>query len=171
MPPVDYTAKINAARKYGYSDDDIVAHLMLNDPKVKQAVDSGYKPAEIINFISTPQQPVKQPSVFEQYVADPAVSTAAGFGREAKLREPSFAAGSHDLGEGVVGKALVGLNEHNRQFAVVVGGTRLRALAHEVLKALRQISVQWNDAIFALRIHEIIIKYAGAHFDDLFLVH
>lgn len=81
MPPVDYAAQINAARKYGYSDDDIVAHLVLSDPKVKQAVDSGYKPTEIINFISTPQQPVKQPSVFEQYVVDPAVSTAAGFGR------------------------------------------------------------------------------------------
>ena len=81
MPPVDYTAKINAARKYGYSDDDIVEHLVLSDPKVKQAVDSGYKPTEIINFISTPQQPVEQPSVFEKYVADPAVSTAAGFGR------------------------------------------------------------------------------------------
>jgi hypothetical protein len=81
VPPVDYTAKINAARKYGYSDDDIVAHLVLSDPKVKQAVDSGYKPTEIINFISTPQQPVEQPSVFEKYVIDPAVSTAAGFGR------------------------------------------------------------------------------------------
>lgn len=81
MPPVDYTAQINAARKYGYSDDDIVAHLVLSDPKVKQAVDSGYKPTEIINFISTPQQPVEQPSVFEKYVVNPAVSTAAGFGR------------------------------------------------------------------------------------------
>ncbi len=81
MPPVDYTAQINAARKYGYSDDDIVAHLVISDPKVKQAVDSGYKPTEIINFISTPQKPVEQPSVFEQYVVDPAVSTAAGFGR------------------------------------------------------------------------------------------
>jgi hypothetical protein len=81
VPPVDYTAKINAARKYGYSDDDIVAHLVISDPKVKQAVDSGYKPAEIINFISTPQQPLEQPSVLEKYVVDPAVSTAAGFGR------------------------------------------------------------------------------------------
>lgn len=34
-----------------------------------------------IEEVKTPQRPVEQPSVFEQYVADPAVSTAAGFGR------------------------------------------------------------------------------------------
>lgn len=81
MPPVDYTAQIGVARKNGYSDDDIVAHLVLSDPKVKAAVDSGYKPAEIINFISTPQQPVEKPGVLKEYVTDPLVSTAAGFGR------------------------------------------------------------------------------------------
>lgn len=40
--------QIQAARKAGYSDDEIVAHLATSEPQMKQAVDAGYKPSEIM---------------------------------------------------------------------------------------------------------------------------
>jgi hypothetical protein len=56
MAPVDYKLQIREARRNGYTDAEIIAYLAATDPKVKDAVDSGYKPTEIIKFISPPKK-------------------------------------------------------------------------------------------------------------------
>lgn len=44
--------QINTARRAGYSDDEIVSFLKDKDPRVSQALDAGYKPAEITEFLA-----------------------------------------------------------------------------------------------------------------------
>jgi len=48
---MDYKVKIEEARKYGYSDKDIVNYLAHSDDKVKTALSHGYEPKEIVNFL------------------------------------------------------------------------------------------------------------------------
>ena len=56
MAPTSYKEKIREARRNGYSDAEIIKYLAATDPKVKDAVDTGYKPTEILNFISPPKK-------------------------------------------------------------------------------------------------------------------
>ena len=56
MAPTSYQEKIREARRNGYSDAEIIKYLAATDPRVKDAVDTGYKPTEILNFISPPKK-------------------------------------------------------------------------------------------------------------------
>lgn len=47
--------QIQAARKAGYSDDEIVSHLSATDPQMKTAVKAGYSAAEIMAHFDQPQ--------------------------------------------------------------------------------------------------------------------
>lgn len=44
--------QINAARRAGYSDDEIVDYLKDKDPRVTQALDAGYKSTEIVDYLA-----------------------------------------------------------------------------------------------------------------------
>lgn len=44
--------QINAARRQGYSDDEIVQYLKDKDPRVTQALQEGYKPTEIVDYLA-----------------------------------------------------------------------------------------------------------------------
>ncbi len=46
--------QVNTARRAGYSDDEIAGYLIGGNPnnKVKQALDEGYKPAEILQYFA-----------------------------------------------------------------------------------------------------------------------
>ena len=46
--------QINAARRAGYTDDEIVGYLKDKDPRVTKALDAGYKPAEITEYLAPP---------------------------------------------------------------------------------------------------------------------
>jgi hypothetical protein len=44
--------QINTARRQGYSDDEIVQYLKDKDPRVTQALEAGYKPVEIVDYLA-----------------------------------------------------------------------------------------------------------------------
>ena len=54
--------QINAARRAGYTDDEIVGYLKDKDPRVTQALDAGYKPAEITEYLAA------KPTIGEEIV-------------------------------------------------------------------------------------------------------
>ena len=45
----NFRDQINTARRAGYSDDELIGYLKDKDPRVTQALDSGYKPGEIFD--------------------------------------------------------------------------------------------------------------------------
>ena len=46
--------QINTARRAGYSDEQLVDFLKDKDPRVTQALDAGYKPVQIMEFLAPP---------------------------------------------------------------------------------------------------------------------
>jgi hypothetical protein len=44
--------QINTARRAGYTDDELVGYLKDKDPRVTQALDAGYKPTEIMQYLA-----------------------------------------------------------------------------------------------------------------------
>jgi hypothetical protein len=50
----EFRDQVNTARRAGYSDTDIVQFLGQQDPRFGQALESGYKPSEILNFVAPP---------------------------------------------------------------------------------------------------------------------
>ena len=50
----EFRDQVNTARRAGYSDTDIVQFLGQQDPRFGQAIESGYKPSEILNFVAPP---------------------------------------------------------------------------------------------------------------------
>lgn len=50
----EFREQVNSARRAGYSDTDIVQFLGQQDPRFGQALESGYKPSEILNFVAPP---------------------------------------------------------------------------------------------------------------------
>ena len=48
----NFRDQINSARRQGYSDDDIVGYLKGKDPRVTQALEAGYKPTEIVDYLA-----------------------------------------------------------------------------------------------------------------------
>lgn len=48
----EFREQVNTARRAGYSDADIVQFLGQQDPRFGQALESGYKPSEILNFVA-----------------------------------------------------------------------------------------------------------------------
>lgn len=47
-----FREQINTARRQGYSDDEIVNYLKDKDPRVSQALEAGYKPTEIADYLA-----------------------------------------------------------------------------------------------------------------------
>lgn len=48
----NFRNQINTARRQGYSDDEIVGYLKGKDPRVTQALEAGYKPTEIVDYLA-----------------------------------------------------------------------------------------------------------------------
>jgi hypothetical protein len=48
----NFRDQINTARRQGYSDDEIVGYLKGKDPRVTQALEAGYKPIEIVDYLA-----------------------------------------------------------------------------------------------------------------------
>jgi hypothetical protein len=48
----NFRDQINTARRQGYSDDEIVGYLKGKDPRVTQALEAGYKPTEIVDYLA-----------------------------------------------------------------------------------------------------------------------
>jgi hypothetical protein len=48
----NFRDQINTARRQGYSDDEIVGYLKGKDPRVTQAIEAGYKPTEIVEYLA-----------------------------------------------------------------------------------------------------------------------
>jgi hypothetical protein len=48
----NFRDQINTARRQGYSDDEIVGYLKGKDPRVTQALEAGYKPLEIVEYLA-----------------------------------------------------------------------------------------------------------------------
>lgn len=44
--------QINTARRAGYSDDELVGYLKAKDPRVTEALNQGYKPSDILQFLA-----------------------------------------------------------------------------------------------------------------------
>lgn len=50
----EFRDQINTARRAGYTDDDIVNYLKDKDPRVVKALEAGYKPIEIVDYLAPP---------------------------------------------------------------------------------------------------------------------
>jgi hypothetical protein len=48
----DFRNQVNTARRAGYSDADIIGFLNQQDARIGQAMESGYDPSEILNFLA-----------------------------------------------------------------------------------------------------------------------
>lgn len=74
--------QINAARRAGYTDDEIVGYLKDKDPRVTQALDAGYKPAEITEYLapklSMGEQAVRQTGIAARGMSEALVGPTAG---------------------------------------------------------------------------------------------
>lgn len=74
--------QINTARRAGYSDDEIVSFLKDKDPRVTQALDAGYKPAEIAEFLApkltTSEQVARKVGVAARGVTEALAPVTAG---------------------------------------------------------------------------------------------
>ena len=76
--------QINTARRAGYSDDELVGYLKDKDPRVTQALDAGYKPAEILEHLapklSTGEEIVRKGGIALRGVSEALAPVAAGAG-------------------------------------------------------------------------------------------
>ena len=48
----NFRDQINTARRQGYTDDEIVGYLKGKDPRVTQALQEGFKPTEIVDYLA-----------------------------------------------------------------------------------------------------------------------
>lgn len=74
--------QINAARRAGYSDDEIVGYLKDKDFRVTQALEAGYKPAEITEYLapklSMSEQAVRKTGIAARGLSESLVGPTAG---------------------------------------------------------------------------------------------
>lgn len=74
--------QINTARRAGYTDDEIVGFLKDKDPRVTQALDAGYKPAEITEFLAPKltmgEEAVRKAGVATRGLSESLVGPTAG---------------------------------------------------------------------------------------------
>ena len=84
--------QINTARRAGYSDDELVGYLKDKDPRVTQALDAGYKPAEILDHLapklSTGEEFVRKAGVAVRGISESLAPVAAGAGTGFMLGGP-----------------------------------------------------------------------------------
>lgn len=74
--------QINTARRAGYTDDEIVGFLKDKDPRVTQALDAGYKPFEITEFLApkltTEEEVLRKTGVASRGATEALTPLAAG---------------------------------------------------------------------------------------------
>jgi hypothetical protein len=51
--------QVNAARRAGYSDADIIGFLSKQDPRIANALNEGYNPSEVLNFLAPTPTPME----------------------------------------------------------------------------------------------------------------
>lgn len=71
----NFRDQVNTARRAGYSDDEIVGFLKDKDPRVTQALNAGYKPFEIAEFLA-PKLTTKEETIRKTGVAARGVTEA-----------------------------------------------------------------------------------------------
>jgi hypothetical protein len=79
--------QINTARRAGYSDDELIGYLKDKDPRISTALESGYQPTEILQFIapklSMGEEAVRKTGVairgLNEALAPAAAGATAGF--------------------------------------------------------------------------------------------
>lgn len=80
----NFRDQINTARRAGYSDDELIGYLKDKDPRVTQALDSGYKPVEILEHLapklSTGEEVFRKAGVAVRGVTEALAPIAAGAG-------------------------------------------------------------------------------------------
>ena len=64
--------QINTARRAGYTDDDIVNYLKDKDPRVVKALEAGYKPIEIVDYLAP------KPTTGEEVVRKAGIAARGG---------------------------------------------------------------------------------------------
>lgn len=74
--------QINTARRAGYGDDELVGYLKDKDPRVTQALEAGYKPAEILDHLapklSMGEEAVRKTGVALRGVSEALAPTVTG---------------------------------------------------------------------------------------------
>jgi len=80
----NFRDQINTARRAGYSDDELIGYLKDKDSRVTQALDSGYKPVEILEHLapklSTGEEILRKTGVAVRGVTEALAPMAAGAG-------------------------------------------------------------------------------------------
>ena len=80
----NFRDQINTARRAGYSDDELIGYLKDKDPRVTQALDSGYKPGEILEHLapklSTGEEVFRKAGVAVRGVTEALAPITAGAG-------------------------------------------------------------------------------------------
>jgi hypothetical protein len=88
--------QINTARRAGYSDDELIGFLKDKDPRVAQALNAGYQPAEVLQHLapklSTGEEVVRKIGVAARGAAEALAPVAAGAGTGFMLGGPPGAA-------------------------------------------------------------------------------
>ncbi len=88
--------QINTARRAGYSDDELVGYLRDKDPRITQALDAGYKPAEILEHLapklSTGEEIIRKGGVAIRGISESLAPVAAGAGAGMLMGGPVGAA-------------------------------------------------------------------------------
>ena len=74
--------QVNAARRQGYSDDEIVDYLKAKDPRVTKALEAGYKSTEIVDYLAPKptmgEQAVRKAGVAVRGLSEGLAPVAAG---------------------------------------------------------------------------------------------
>ena len=68
----EFRDQINTARRAGYTDDDIVNYLKDKDPRVVKALEAGYKPIEIVDYLAP------KPTTGEEVVRKAGIAARGG---------------------------------------------------------------------------------------------
>jgi hypothetical protein len=88
--------QINTARRAGYSDDELVGYLKDKDPRVTQAIDAGYKPSEILEYLapklSTGEEIIRKGGIAIRGMSESLAPIAAGAGAGMLMGGPVGAA-------------------------------------------------------------------------------
>jgi hypothetical protein len=74
--------QVNKARRAGYTDDQIIQFLSGRDDRVVEALNQGYKPADVLNYLAPPQTlsetATRQIGAAARGAAPPAIGAAVG---------------------------------------------------------------------------------------------
>lgn len=93
--------QINTARRQGYSDDEIVQYLKDKDPRVTQALEAGYKAAEIVDYLAP------KPTMGEEFTRKAGIAVRGATEALAPVATGALAGGTLGLMTGVAAPVAV----------------------------------------------------------------